>query len=175
MAQHTITTLIARATPDQLIDDVLAPGVRPGCSRRAPAPESPQCSSSKEAPSFSRLSPIPEWPRSPKRKGIPVEIATFEQWEPAGRRFDRVVFAASFHWVDPAVALPKDAGILDDGGQLALIWNQLRPTRPTRAEFESIYRDYMNVERRSTDGNPDEIVDLLAAAGFTVTQRTLSA
>ena len=57
------------------------------------------------------------------------------------------------------------------GGQLALIWNRLRPTRPTRAEFESIYRDYMNVERRSTDGNPDEIVDLLTAAGFTVTQR----
>ena len=28
-------------------------------------------------------------------KGIPVEIAAFEQWEPAGRRFDRVVFAAS--------------------------------------------------------------------------------
>ena len=104
-------------------------------------------------------------------KGIPVEIATFEQWEPAGRRFDRVVFAASFHWVDPAVALPKVRGILDGGGQLALIWNRLRPTRPTRAEFESIYRDYMNVERRSTDGNPDEIVDLLTAAGFTVTQR----
>ena len=49
-------------------------------------------------------------------KGIPVELATFEDWDPAGRRFDRVVFAASFHWVDPAVALPKIRGLLNDGG-----------------------------------------------------------
>jgi SAM-dependent methyltransferase len=104
-------------------------------------------------------------------KGIPVENATFEQWEPAGRRFDRVVFAASFHWVDPAVALPKIHEILGDGGKLALIWNRLRPTRPTRAEFESIYRDYMDVETHRGDGNPDEIANLLTAAGFTVTQQ----
>jgi SAM-dependent methyltransferase len=104
-------------------------------------------------------------------KGIPVENATFEEWEPAGRRFDRVVFAASFHWVDPARALPKIHEILGDGGKLALIWNRLRPTRPTRAEFESIYRDYMDVETRRGDGNPEEIANLLTAAGFTVTQR----
>lgn len=91
--------------------------------------------------------------------------------DPAGRRFDLVVFAASFHWVDPAVALPKVRDILSDGGKLALIWNRLRPTKPTRAEFETIYQDYMDVDRRSTDGNPDEIVDLLAASGFSVTQR----
>ena len=104
-------------------------------------------------------------------RGIPVELATFEHWDPAGRRFDRVVFAASFHWVDPAVALPKIRGILDDGGQLALIWNRLRPTNPTRAEFEAIYRDYMDVETHRGDGNPAEVVDMIAAAGFTATQR----
>jgi SAM-dependent methyltransferase len=104
-------------------------------------------------------------------KGIPVELATFEDWEPAGRRFDRVVFAASFHWVDPAVALLKIRGTLDDGGKLALIWNRLRPTNPTRAEFETIYRDYMDLETHRGDGNPDEIVDMITAAGFTVSQR----
>jgi SAM-dependent methyltransferase len=104
-------------------------------------------------------------------KGIPVELATFEDWDPAGRRFDRVVFAASFHWVDPAVALPKIRGILDGGGKLALIWNRLRPTNPTRAEFEAIYRDYMNVETRRGDGNPGEVIDMIAAAGFTVTEQ----
>jgi SAM-dependent methyltransferase len=104
-------------------------------------------------------------------KGIPVELATFEDWKPAGRRFDRVVFAASFHWVDPAVALPKIREILDDGGKLALIWNRLRPTNPTRAEFEAIYSDYMDVETRRGDGNPDEIVAMIAAAEFVVTQR----
>jgi hypothetical protein len=67
--------------------------------------------------------------------------------------------------------LPKIRGILDHGGKLALIWNRLRPTSPTRAEFESIYQDYMNIETHRGDGNPDEIADLLSAAGFTVTQR----
>ncbi|MGC2676533.1 MAG: ubiquinone/menaquinone biosynthesis protein, partial [Mycobacterium sp.] len=79
--------------------------------------------------------------------------------------------AASFHWVDPAVALPKIRQVLDDGGKLALIWNRLRPTKPTRAEFESIYQNYMNIETHRHDGNPNEIVDRLAAAGFTVTQQ----
>jgi hypothetical protein len=82
-----------------------------------------------------------------------------------------VVFAASFHWVDPAVALPKIRGLLNDGGKLALIWNRLRPTNPTRADFEAIYRDYMDVETHSGDGNPGEVIDMIAAAGFSVTQR----
>jgi SAM-dependent methyltransferase len=104
-------------------------------------------------------------------KGIPAEIATFERWEPPGRRFDLVVFAASFHWVDPAVALPKVRGILSTGGRLALIWNRLKPTKPTRAEFDSIYQDYMEVGTRSTDGKPDDLAAVLAAAGFTSTHQ----
>ncbi|WIM86837.1 ubiquinone/menaquinone biosynthesis protein [Candidatus Mycobacterium wuenschmannii] len=104
-------------------------------------------------------------------KGIPVELSTFEEWDPAGRRFDRVVFAASFHWVDPTIALPKIREILDVGGKLALIWNRLRPTKPTRADFEEIYADYMDTETRSGDGSPAEVMDMIAAAGFTVTQR----
>jgi trans-aconitate methyltransferase len=103
-----------------------------------------------------------------QEKGIPTEIATFEQWEPAGRRFDLVVFAASFHWVDPAAALPKVRDILSTGGKLALIWNRLIPTRPTRAEFASIYQDYMDVDTRAMDGGSDDLAAVLAAAGFTV-------
>jgi hypothetical protein len=81
------------------------------------------------------------------------------------------VFGASFHWVDPAVALPKVRDVLTDGGRLALIWNRLEPTRPTRADFEQIYRDYMDVDARTTDGRPDEVVAMITAAGFTVAQR----
>jgi SAM-dependent methyltransferase len=106
-----------------------------------------------------------------QEKGIATEIATFERWEPAGRRFDLVLFAASFHWVDPAVALPKIRDILSADGRLALIWNRLIPTRPTRAEFESIYQDYMEVDTRAVDGNPDDLAGVLAAAGFTVTHQ----
>jgi SAM-dependent methyltransferase len=156
--------------PGQLINDVLAPGVRRVLEAGAGTGIASMQFIERGAELLA-VEPDTRMAAVAQAKGIPVEIATFEQWEPAGRRFDRVVFAASFHWVDPAVALPKVRGILDNGGQLALIWNRLRPTGPTRAEFESIYRDYMNVDRRRTDGNPDEIVDLLTAAGFTVTQR----
>jgi SAM-dependent methyltransferase len=156
--------------PDQLIDDVLASGVRRVLEAGAGTGIASMQFIERGAELLA-VEPDTRMAAVAQTKGIPVEIATFEQWEPAGRRFDRVVFAASFHWVDPAVALPKVRDILSDGGQLALIWNRLRPTNPTRAEFESIYRDYMDVDRRGNDGKPDEIVDLLTAAGFNVTQR----
>lgn len=109
-----------------------------------------------------------------QEKGIPTEIDTFERWEPAGRTFDLVVFAASFHWVDPVVALPKVRQILRDGGHLALLWNRQIPTRPTRDDFAAIYRDYMDADARPRDDNADDLVDLVAvitAAGYSVTQR----
>jgi SAM-dependent methyltransferase len=155
---------------DRLIDDVLASGVRRVLEAGAGTGIASAQFVERDVDLLA-VEPDTRMATVAQAKGIPVEIATFEQWEPAGRRFDRVVFAASFHWVDPAVALPKVRDILSDGGKLALIWNRLRPTNPTRAEFESIYRDYMDVDRRSTDGNPDDIVDLLTAAGFTVTLR----
>jgi len=105
-------------------------------------------------------------------KGIVTEVATFETWDPAGRTFDLVVFAASFHWVDPAVALPKVRRILRAGGTLALLWNRLTPVRPTRDDFALIYSDYMDADSAPADGRFDEIGAAVSSAGFTVTQRT---
>lgn len=156
--------------PDQLIDDVLAPGARRVLEAGAGTGIASMQLIERGADLLA-VEPDTRMAAVAQAKGIPVEIATFEQWEPAGRRFDRVVFAASFHWVDPAVALPKIRGMLSDGGKLALIWNRLRPTNPTRDEFESIYREYTDVENHRGDGNPNAIVDLLAAEGFTVTQQ----
>jgi SAM-dependent methyltransferase len=155
--------------PDQLIDDVLS-----GRHRVLEAGAGTGIASMQmveRGADVLAVEPDTRMAAVAQAKGIPVEITTFEEWDPAGRRFDLVVFAASFHWVDPAVALPKVRDILRDGGKLALIWNRLRPTQPTRAEFEAIYQDYMDVDRRHSDGNPDEIVDLLTASGFSVTQQ----
>jgi len=156
--------------PDQLIDDVLAPDAHRVLEAGAGTGIASMQMIERGAEVLA-VEPDTRMAAVAQAKGIPVELATFEKWEPAGRRFDRVVFAAPFHWVDPAIALPKIRGILNDGGKLALIWNRLRPTNPTRAEFEAIYRDYMDVETHRGDGNPDEIVDMIAAAGFTVAQR----
>jgi len=55
--------------------------------------------------------------------GIDVEVGAFEDWEPAGRTFDRVTSAQAWHWLDLPVATAKAASVLRPGGRLGLIWN----------------------------------------------------
>jgi SAM-dependent methyltransferase len=127
------------------------------------------------------VEPDPRMAEIAKAKGIPVEMGTFENWDPANRNFDLVVFGQSFHWVNPAIALPKIHALLSTGGQLALMWNRLFPTDPTHGDFAEIYRDYMDpgsplIDGSSrglveTDGNTDRLITSITAAGFTVEER----
>ncbi|MFI9332824.1 class I SAM-dependent methyltransferase [Kitasatospora sp. NPDC052868] len=55
--------------------------------------------------------------------GLKVDVATFEDWDPAGRQFDAVVAAQAWHWVDPVAGAAKAAQILRPGGRLAAFWN----------------------------------------------------
>jgi SAM-dependent methyltransferase len=124
------------------------------------------------------VEPDPRMAEVARDKGIPVEIGTFETWYPAKRHFDLVVFGQSFHWVNPAVALPKIHSLLSTGGQLALMWNRLFPRDPTHGDFAEIYRDYMDpgsplIDGSSigiveTDGNMDRLIASITASGFTV-------
>ncbi|WP_328477924.1 class I SAM-dependent methyltransferase [Actinoplanes sp. NBC_00393] len=66
-----------------------------------------------------------------RSRGLQVETATFEDWEPAGRRFDAVVAGTSWHWVDPVAGAAKAARILRPGGLLAAFWHVPEP--PTAA------------------------------------------
>ena len=75
-------------------------------------------------------------------KGIPVERSTFEQWKPGDRTFDLVTFGQSFHWVDPDVALPKLAALLNPDGRLVLMWNRIVAAEPVRVGIEQICADY---------------------------------
>ncbi|HEX6354813.1 class I SAM-dependent methyltransferase [Actinophytocola sp.] len=64
-----------------------------------------------------------------RRGGVEVEVATFEDWDPAGRAFDAVVAGQAWHWVDPVAGAVKAAQVLRPGGRLALFWHvfQLPP------------------------------------------------
>src|SRR5258708_20753560 len=79
------------------------------------------------------VEPDPRMAEVARGKSIPIEIGTFESWDPAQRRFDLVVFGQSFHWVNPDIALPKAHRLLAHGGRLALMWNRLFPTHPTHS------------------------------------------
>ena len=55
--------------------------------------------------------------------GIDVEVGAFEDWDAAGRTFDRVTSAQAWHWLDLSDATAKAASVLRPGGRLCLIWN----------------------------------------------------
>jgi SAM-dependent methyltransferase len=57
------------------------------------------------------------------RHGIDVEIGAFEEWDAAGRRFDRVTSSQAWHWLDMPAATAKAASLLRSNGILGLIWN----------------------------------------------------
>jgi SAM-dependent methyltransferase len=71
--------------------------------------------------------------------GIPVEVATFEAWDPAGRTFDLVVSGQAWHWVDPTVGPAKAAALLPAGGRLAVFWNVATHDPQTQAVLDQAY------------------------------------
>jgi SAM-dependent methyltransferase len=58
-----------------------------------------------------------------RHHGIDVEIGAFEEWDPAGRRFDRVASAQAWHWLDMPAATAKAASLLRPDGVMGLIWS----------------------------------------------------
>ncbi|HEY6795038.1 MAG TPA: class I SAM-dependent methyltransferase [Kineosporiaceae bacterium] len=65
------------------------------------------------------VDPDPRMAEVARRRGVPVEVATFETWDPAGRDFDIVVAGTAWHWVDPVAGAAKAAQVLRPGGRLA--------------------------------------------------------
>ena len=72
--------------------------------------------------------------------GLHVEGGTFEDWEPAGRRFDLVVAGQAWHWVDPERGAAKAADVLRVPGRLAVFWNQGLLPAGVRSALDDVYR-----------------------------------
>ncbi len=112
-----------------------------------------------------------------QRSGVPAEVATFEEWDARGRTVDLVTFGQSWHWVDAETAVPRLAGLLNPGGRVVLLWNKLRPSRPSNDALRAASPDYKNVEAAGAGAALEEMsamADLRARfedAGFTVTVR----
>lgn len=116
------------------------------------------------------IEPDPRMAEFCSEKGIPVEHSPFEQWDPAGRRFDVVVFGQSFHWVQTGPALIKVAAMLPVGAPLVLMWNRVTPTAPSRSQLDLVYADYPGVSP-STLVDPAEeaaVIAVIEEHGFDV-------
>lgn len=74
--------------------------------------------------------------------GVPVEVAPFETWDAAGRRFELIVSGQAWHWIDPSIGLPKTAELLQPGGTLALFWNVAEVTPEVQQTLDRVYREH---------------------------------
>ncbi len=86
------------------------------------------------------VEPDPRMADLARQAGIDVEVAKFEDWDPAGRTFDGVIGAQSWHWLDPAAAAAKAAAVLRPGGRLAAFWNAFEPPQGLQEAFVDVYR-----------------------------------
>jgi SAM-dependent methyltransferase len=75
-----------------------------------------------------------------RRGGTRVEVAKFEEWDPAGRSFDLVVAGQAWHWVDPVAGAAKAAEVLGDKGRLAVFWNAFLFPPDVAEAFAAIYQ-----------------------------------
>jgi SAM-dependent methyltransferase len=75
-----------------------------------------------------------------RERGFEVEVAKFEEWDPAGRTFDAIIAGMTWHWVDPGVGAAKASGLLRPAGRLAVFWNVGRPPADLAEAFSHVYR-----------------------------------
>lgn len=84
-------------------------------------------------------------------RNVAVETATFEEWDDRGRRFDALVAASSWHWVDLSIGWQRAHDVLYPGGWMALLGHVVvrRPGEP------EVYAETADLHERFCPGNPD--------------------
>jgi SAM-dependent methyltransferase len=76
-----------------------------------------------------------------RARGLTVEVAPFEAWEPDGRSFELAICAQAWHWLAPREALAKAAAVLRGGARLAMFWNFGEPPAALAARLDPIYAE----------------------------------
>lgn len=73
--------------------------------------------------------------------GVRLVESTFESWSGASTSLDLVTAAQAWHWVRPGTGLRKAAGLLAEGGWLALFWNiPVDRGSPLEEDLDEVYR-----------------------------------
>jgi SAM-dependent methyltransferase len=74
-------------------------------------------------------------------QNVELHVSRFEDWPLPSERFDLVLSATAFHWIDPAVRYVKAASALKRDGALAVI-NTYHVKGGTEAFFEDVQSCY---------------------------------
>ncbi|WP_026240425.1 class I SAM-dependent methyltransferase [Parafrankia discariae] len=82
---------------------------------------------------------------------VKVETSTFETWDGRGARFDVLVAASAWHWIDPSTGWARAHELLRPAGWMALLGNVVvrRPGEP------EVYAETADLHERFSPGNPD--------------------
>lgn len=74
--------------------------------------------------------------------GVEVEIARFEEWDEAGRRFDLVTCGDAWHWIEPRGGAAKVAQVLSPGGTFVRFWNVQLLDEPVLVALDAVYAQH---------------------------------
>jgi SAM-dependent methyltransferase len=93
--------------------------------------------------------------------GLDVEVAAFEDWEPGARRFDLLVSAQAWHWVEPLRGGACAVHALVPGGRAAMFWNIGAPDGAVGEALQAVYRrlEPQLVDTTVLMGHPAERLD----------------
>lgn len=86
------------------------------------------------------VEPDPRMADYARGRGTEVEVGRIEEWDAAGRTFDRVTAAQAWHWVEPVRGAAKAAEVLRPGGRLCVFWNLGQPPAAVMAKLADVYR-----------------------------------
>ncbi|MEY9891275.1 SAM-dependent methyltransferase [Catenulispora sp. MAP12-49] len=76
-------------------------------------------------------------------RGVGVEVATFEDWDPAARLFDVLTAGMTWHWVDAEAGAEQAARVLRPGGRIALFWNAFQVPPQLAEAFAEVYAELL--------------------------------
>jgi SAM-dependent methyltransferase len=111
--------------------------------------------------------------RPPGGGGFDVELAKFEEWDPAGRTFDAVIAGMTWHWVDPVDGAARAAEVLRPGGRLVVFWNVAQPPPSLAQAFSEVYRCVLaDTPFAGPPGNPSDAYERILATAADGIQAT---
>ena len=82
---------------------------------------------------------------------VRIETSSFENWADRGRRFNALVAASSWHWVEPSIGWPKAHKVLHPDGWIALLGNVV----VRRHGEPEVYAETADLHEQFSPANPD--------------------
>jgi SAM-dependent methyltransferase len=109
-----------------------------------------------------------------QRRGLEVEVSSFEDWHAGRRVFDLLISGQAWHWIDPYVGAAQAARVLRPGGRFAVFWNSGKLDDLARERADEVYArlapglDDYSVALGNSDPRRFELAmkGLRAAGGF---------